>query len=70
MIENNLNNIKSVLDSKCTEYYEYLANVENHDFDDDIIGNLGEDNFEGRFDAVLRDIARKIKLNSSNLLNK
>ena len=68
LIESNVNDIKSILESEHAEYYDYLADIKNKEFDDDEIRILGEDNFEGRFDAVLRDIIKKIKLHKSSHL--
>lgn len=59
-IENNLNEIIPVLKQKSQDYYDYLVKERNIKFDDDIIKELGEDQFEGRFDAVMRDIYKTI----------
>ena len=49
---------------KITEYEKYLIEEDNDTFHDDIIRRLGEkesDRFEGKFDAVMRDIVAHIR---------
>lgn len=60
-INDNFKELSEYLDqTKINKYEQYLNDEKNKDFHDNYINNLGKEEFEGRFDAVMRHIATNI----------
>jgi len=60
-INDNFQELSDYLDqTRKTKYEQYLTDETNMEFHDKYIENLGKEEFEGRFDAVMRHIAAKM----------